>query len=104
MPYITSIDSVKSASVLVVNSARIHVDIYEDTVNNTVSNWNCESGVLEFFIFASALDNGSNNRFKKVQYDLQLITGFAPLPLINYLGYHFSKWDWVDADRITERN
>lgn len=63
-----------------------------------------ESGALEFFVFASAFDNGDFNRFKKVQYDLQTVTGFAPLPPINYLGFHFCKWDWVDADRMIDRN
>jgi alpha-glucosidase (family GH31 glycosyl hydrolase) len=64
-----------------------------------------ESGVLEFFVFSSVKDDSSNmNKFKKVQYDLATISGFAPLPPINYLGFHFCKWDWVSADRMIERN
>lgn len=36
--------------------------------------------------------------------NLATISGKAPLPLINYLGYHFCKWDWVSADLMRERN
>jgi len=55
-------------------------------------------------VFASAHDNSHLNRFKKVQHSLATISGFAPLPPLSHLGYHFSKYGWVSADRIIERN
>jgi alpha-glucosidase (family GH31 glycosyl hydrolase) len=59
---------------------------------------------MEFFIFCSSTNEGNMNYVKKVQHDLATITGFAPLPLLSYLGFHFAKYDWVDADRMIERN
>jgi len=86
------------------NSAHTWVEVAEIEENVTTTVWVSESGVLEFFVFASAKDNSWFNRFKKVQYDLATISGFAPLPPINYLGYHFCKYDWVSAERMMERN
>jgi alpha 1,3-glucosidase len=72
--------------------------------DKTYAGFVSESGSLEFFVFASTANNGSFNRVKKVQQDLAIVTGFAPLPPINYLGFHFCKWDWVSSDRMIERN
>ena len=36
--------------------------------------------------------------------NLSTVTGFAPLPPINTLGFHFSKYDRVSADIIMDRN
>ena len=69
-----------------------------------------ESGGLELFMFASTTSgdspyNGSRfNRFKKVQQDLAIVSGFVPLPQYHALGYHFCKWANVSADMIMERN
>jgi hypothetical protein len=35
---------------------------------------------------------------------MALITGFAPLPPIETLGFHFSKYAEVSADIIMERD
>ena len=108
VPYLTGIDKTFSSSIAMINSAHTWVELVADansTNNCTSSQWVMESGVLEFFVFASALDDPNNlNKFKKVQFDLATISGFAPLPPINYLGFHFCKWDWIDADRMIERN
>jgi alpha-glucosidase (family GH31 glycosyl hydrolase) len=71
-----------------------------------------ESGGLELFMFASTTSgyspyNGQAgfNRFKKVQQDLAIISGYVPLPQYHALGYHFSKWiKSVSAEMIIERN
>lgn len=107
MPYLTGIDTTFSSSVAMINSAHTWVELAPDQNgigNNTYSAWAMESGALEFFVFASAMDNSDLNKFKKVQYDLATVSGMAPLPLINYLGYHFCKWDWVSDNRMRERN
>jgi alpha 1,3-glucosidase len=66
-------------------------------------NFVSESGALEFFVFASAT-SGSSNRVKKVQQDLAFVSGFAPLPMIQTLGFHFCKWANVSAEMMIERN
>jgi hypothetical protein len=66
IPYITGIDQTFSSGVAWMNSAHTWVEIAstEDGFKN--SGWMSESGSLEFFVFASAFDNGQFNRFKKV--------------------------------------
>jgi alpha-glucosidase (family GH31 glycosyl hydrolase) len=50
-----------------------------------------ESGHLEFFLFSS--------QSPKTQLEnLATITGHAPMPPIEALGYHFSKYAEVSAD------
>ena len=64
-----------------------------------------ETGSLEFFIFSSTTsDSKGFNRFKKVQKDLAIISGFVPLPPIYTLGFHFSKYASVSADIMMQRN
>jgi len=67
------------------------------------ANFLSESGALELFVFASSTA-GKSNRIKKVQHNLAIVSGFAPLPLLPTLGYHFCKWAHVSADIIMERN
>lgn len=56
-----------SSAVAMINSAHTYVDLESSADgSDTSSNWVMESGALEFFVFASALDNGSFNKFKKV--------------------------------------
>lgn len=64
-----------------------------------------ESGALELFVFASST-NGSSSRVKKIQENLAIITGYAPLPLFHMLGFNHCKWTFenVTADIIMERN
>ena len=57
-----------------------------------------ESGTLEFFTFGSS---SSPKRVSKILADL---TGYAPLPPIFALGYHYSKWDATSAHILMERN
>ena len=41
---------------------------------------------------------------KKLLKDLTTITGHAELPPIYSLGFHFSKWDEIDARKIVSWN
>lgn len=41
---------------------------------------------------------------KKMSQDLATVTGFAPMPPIHTLGFHFCKWDDISADMMIERN
>lgn len=66
-------------------------------------NFVSESGALELFVFASTID-GDSNKVKRVQADLALVSGYAPLPLLHMLGFHFCKWANVSAEMIIERN
>ena len=49
-------------------------------------------------------DKNKVNKVKQANKDLATISGFAPLPLLHTLGYHFCKWAPVSADMLMERN
>jgi len=65
-----------------------------------------ETGALEVFLFSSAAEtkDDSLNRNKRVQNALSTVTGFAPLPPLHTLGFHFSKYDVASAEIIMDRN
>ena len=65
-----------------------------------------ETGALELFIFGSAVETrrGSLNRNMRMSNNLATITGFAKLPPLHTLGFHFSKYDVASAEIIMERN
>lgn len=64
-----------------------------------------ESGSLELFMFASTTSSKDGfNRFKKVNQDLAIVSGYVPMPQIHALGYHFCKWANVSAEMIMQRN
>ena len=70
---------------------------YEDT-EGSITTFTSQSGALEFFVFASTVNTSKiTNRVKNVNADLGTITGYAPLPLISHLGFHFCKWAPVSA-------
>ena len=60
-------------------------------------NFVSESGQLEVFLLASA---SPKHQLEKLSY----ITGNAPLPPIEYLGYHFSKYADVSAMIMMRRD
>ena len=80
----------------------------EDVESGTGSNISMisETGALEVFLYSSAAatTDSSLNRNKRIAQDLSTITGFAPLPPAHTLGFHYSKYDFVSADIIMERN
>jgi len=61
------------------------------------SNFVSESGQLELFLFAS-------NSPKRQLQSLNYLTGQAPMPPIEHLGYHFSKYAEVTADIMMDRD
>lgn len=53
---------------------------------------------MEFFVF------GSNQGPKNVQTALSEMTGFAPIPSYNSLGFHFCKWEYNSAQMLIDRS
>ena len=110
IPYVNAQSKSASASALWINSARTFVDIEDDEgTNNDVAGskvtFSSSSGTLEFFLFAStAKEHGPFNRVKYVNKDLATISGFAAMPMIQTLGYHFCKYANVSAEILMQRN
>lgn len=65
-----------------------------------------ETGALEVFMFGSSVKTapGKLNRNKRVTNALSTVTGFAPLPPLHTLGFHYSKYDEASAEIIMQRN
>ena len=53
---------------------------------------------MEFFVY------GSIQGPKTVQTALSEITGYAPIPSYNSLGFHFCKWEWNSAQMLIDRS
>lgn len=97
IPYITGHDETNDASLLWVNSSDTWTDLVKTASDGVFSNFVSESGQIELFLFAS-------DSPKKQLKNLAEITGHAPLPPIQHLGYHFSKYDEVSADIMMQRD
>lgn len=98
IPYITGHSETKDASLLWVNSADTWTDLVESSFGNKMTaNFVSESGVLELFLFSS-------DSPKTQLTSLAKITGYAPLPPIESLGFHFSKYADVSADIMIQRD
>ena len=109
MPYVQGIGESSSQAVTWMNSAHTWVFLddmtFEDQVGSSI-NFVSETGALELFLFSSSVETkeGSLNRNKRVTNALTTVTGFAPLPPLHTLGFHFSKYDIASAEIIMERN
>ena len=104
IPYVMGLTSKAATGFLWVNSAKTTVDLDENEMGWNVT-FASEANALELFMFGSQnTKNQAGNRVKNVQNDLATISGFAPLPLLHMLGYHFCKWAPVSADMLMERN
>lgn len=56
-------------------------------------------------VFASAANTTKDsNRFKRVQWLNNHVTGLAPMPPLQSLGFHFSKWAPISAEIMMDRN
>ena len=104
IPYVTGFDMEAASSFLWVNSAHTFIDIDappSGSSGNLVT-FSSESGALELFIFSSSYNStdSSTNRVKKVNKDLATVSGFAPMPMIQTLGFHFCKWANVSAEML----
>ena len=56
-----------------------------------------EASVLEFFLLAG-------NTPRQVQKSLATVTGKAPLPPYYTLGFHYSKWEEINTQRLLDIN
>lgn len=109
MPYVQGIGATSSQAITWMNSAHTWVFLDDATYDGqTGSNINfvSETGALELFLFSSAVETKADslNRNKRVTNALTTVTGFAPLPPLHTLGFHFSKYDEASADIIMARN
>jgi len=73
------------------NSASSYIDVIFDDDGSSFLGITSESGQIDFFIFASAQSP------KKILQDVATITGYAPLPPIYSLGFHYSEWAKLNA-------
>lgn len=109
MPYVQGIGSSTSQAVTWMNSAHTWVFLddatYEGQAGSNI-NFLSETGAIELFLFSSSVKtkSGSLNRNKRVTNDLTTVTGFAPLPPLHTLGFHFSKYNVVSSDIMMERS
>jgi alpha-glucosidase (family GH31 glycosyl hydrolase) len=53
---------------------------------------------MEFFVFGSTLGPKANNKA------LSELSGYAPIPSINSLGFHYCKWEINSAEMLIERS
>ena len=108
VPFVQGLSIDKSQAVTWINSAHTWVEIDDHTYNGDDGkfvSFVSESGAIEFFVLASTTSDSSGfNRVKKVQTDLATVSGFAPMPMIQTLGFHFCKWADVSAEWMIERN
>lgn len=81
------------------NAAETWVDLY--TIKNQTTKrgslWMSESGVLEFIVIIGTTP-------KEVIQKWADISGHAPMPPYFALGYHQSKWNYMDAKELMEIN
>ena len=109
IPYVTGVTEELATAILWLNSADTYTEIDNETYQESQGSlitFSSESGALELFIFSNtqATERKGTNRIKKLNQDLATISGFAPLPLIQALGFHFSKWAPVSADILIQRS
>ena len=82
VPYVTSHSSELDSSVLWVNAAETWLDL-EKTEDDATAFFVSEGGTLDAFLLTSTCP-------KRLLKTLAEVTGFAPLPPIYSLGFHFS--------------
>jgi len=92
VPYVFGHGNASQAAILWLNSAETWVDIFDGS-----SNFVSESGQLDVVMFVADTP-------KQLLTKLSEITGFAPLPPIYSLGFHFSKYDETSAVTIMDRD
>jgi alpha 1,3-glucosidase len=104
-PYIQGVSPNSTEAMAWINAAQtwIYIDDMErNGVKGSHVNFVSETGALELFAFAST--SQTSDRARRINYDVSVISGFAPLPPIHTLGFHFSKWDAASSDIIRQRN
>jgi alpha 1,3-glucosidase len=103
IPYVVGHASAQTASVAWLNSAETWVDLFQ--VSNSQSfgqgthlSYTSEGGAMEFFVFGSATGP------KTVQKTLSELSGYAPIPGLSSLGFHYCKWEYNTAEMLIQRN
>lgn len=96
LPYVTSHNlGHDHTGIIWMNAAETWVDI--ETERTPKAHFVSESGALDVFMLF-----GHNP--KEVMTALSQVTGFAPLPPVYSLGFHFSKYEVITADSIMKRD
>jgi mannosyl-oligosaccharide alpha-1,3-glucosidase len=98
IPYITSHSSSLDTSMIWHNAAETWVEILKTNDNQKMTNFMSVSGQIEFYLF------GSSRSPKQVLKKLADLTGYAPMPPLFSLGFHFSKWSTISANLLRTRN
>jgi alpha 1,3-glucosidase len=102
-PYLTGHSAVMDASFAWMNSSETYVSV-EETTNSitneaaTLGSFISVGGKFEFFLF------GTTSGPKQNQKILSELTGYAPLPPIHSLGFHYCKYEENSANLMIERN
>lgn len=91
VPYLTGHSRAGDSSIAWMNSAETWVDIKNSTKSGSSINFLSEAPTLEFFVFMSTLGP------HRVQKSLADVSGYPTMPPAYSLGFHFSKWDKVNA-------
>jgi alpha 1,3-glucosidase len=103
IPYLLGHSEAQDASVAWLNSAETWVDLFpyinsQEYGTGTHASFTSQGGAMEFFVFGSTLGP------KAVNKALSELSGYAPIPSINSLGFHFCKWEYNSAEMLLERN
>ena len=102
-PYLTGHSAKVDSSVAWMNSSETYVAI-DESINpvtgkvSTLGSFTSIGNRFEFFVF------GSSQGPKKNQKTLSELTGYAPLPSIHSLGFHYCKYEENSADLMMKRN
>ena len=98
-PYIMGHSSHVDAAVAWMNSAETFVFINNAHLGKRTNNaFISEGNALEFYLL------GSEGSPKHLQKKLSELTGYAPMPPVHSLGYNYSKYEPIDADKMMARN
>ena len=93
LPYFTAHSVESDVGVMWVNSSPSYIDVIMNRDDpSTFLGLVSESGQIEFFVFASTQSP------KVVVEDVSIITGYAVLPPIYTLGFHYSEWTDINVD------
>jgi alpha 1,3-glucosidase len=78
------------------NAAETWVEIVttDQTKNSKFVDFSSATGILDCFIF------GSQRSPKEVQFKLSKLTGFTEIPPWYSIGFHYSKWEQVSAQKM----
>lgn len=101
IPYVTGHRAEGEVSLAWVSGAETHVDVVEYAPpgkrKGRLVNFITEGGQIDFFMFGGSSPKAN-------QLKLATLTGFAPLPPLFSLGFHYSKWEKTTARKVMTYN